>query len=43
MGAKLDAFAVLAIAITVFAAVYHPTISKSIATLGGAYVGYVIA
>jgi len=43
MGTKLDTFAVLAIAITVVAAVYHPTISKTIATLGGAYVGYIIA
>jgi len=43
LGDKIDIAAFIAIAVTVIAAVYHPTISKTIATLGGAYAGAVLA
>lgn len=43
LGNKIDMAAFIALAITVIAAVYHPTISKTIAALGGAYTGAMIA
>lgn len=43
LGNKIDMAAFIALAVTVIAAVYHPTISKTIAALGGAYTGAMIA
>lgn len=43
LGDKIDLATFIALAVTIIAAVYHPTISKTIATLGGAYAGAALA
>lgn len=43
LGNKIDLAAFIALAITIAAVVYHPSLSKTIAALGGAYTGAMLA
>jgi hypothetical protein len=42
-GSKIDLVAFAILAVTVLAIIYHPSISKVIASLGAAYTGAVLA